>query len=350
MKKLVTEHCKTYPKLEIQDIFKFLHQSCFGCGHMVSSYEDAAIRIKREYENTDGVTAFIEPLDGKYSRVSLGWINSGLNPETLAKLFYLSSKKEPDGLYALEEKLKQTHQLIKDGVLPFSETEFEKELALWKSTGYAATHHSDSFNKAYLPSYRVISDQYTPFVPLLAKLDGMLSKGKVKLCIEGSSASGKTTISELLEKLYDCTVFHMDDFFLQPYQRTPERFAQPGGNVDRERFLEEVLLPMSRNETVYYRCFDCSSFKILPPVAVTPKKLVVTEGSYCMHPELASYYDISVFMDISPKLQRERILERNPDMADRFFDEWIPLEKRYFEHFRIKENCDIIIAIAQEQV
>ena len=32
----------------------------------------------------------------------------------------------------------------------------------------------------------------------------------------------------------------MDDYFLQPYQRTEERLAEPGGNVDYERFKEEI--------------------------------------------------------------------------------------------------------------
>ena len=32
----------------------------------------------------------------------------------------------------------------------------------------------------------------------------------------------------------------MDDFYLQEYQRTQERYNEPGGNVDRERFKKEV--------------------------------------------------------------------------------------------------------------
>ncbi|MBQ8758231.1 MAG: hypothetical protein IJZ20_00890, partial [Clostridia bacterium] len=80
-----------------------------------------------------------------------------------------------------------------------------------------------------------------PFLPLFAKLDGMLLTGNVRLAVEGGSASGKSTLGALLESVYDCTVFHMDDFFLRPEQRTPERFAEIGGNVDRERFLSEVL-------------------------------------------------------------------------------------------------------------
>ena len=63
--------------------------------------------------------------------------------------------------------------------------------------------------------------------------------------IDGRCASGKTTAAELLQKQFGWTVVHADDFFLRPEQRTPERYAEPGGNLDRERLREEVLLPPS---------------------------------------------------------------------------------------------------------
>ena len=85
-------------------------------------------------------------------------------------------------------------------------------------------------------------NNYAPFLPLFAKIDKMLSHKNVVIAIEGGSASGKTTLGSLLEALYDCTVLHMDDFFLRPEQRTTARYAEVGGNVDYERFLDEVLM------------------------------------------------------------------------------------------------------------
>ena len=89
-------------------------------------------------------------------------------------------------------------------------------------------------------------------------LDQLLSNGPVKIAIEGGSASGKTTLSKQLAALYDCSVLHMDDFFLQAHQRTPERYAEVGGNIDRERFLQEVLGPLRNGQTIRYRKFNCS--------------------------------------------------------------------------------------------
>lgn len=185
------------------------------------------------------------------------------------------------------------------------------------------------------------------FRPLFDELNKRLAKGKVIAAIEGGSASGKTTLSGLLEEIYGCTVFHMDDFFLRSEQRTLERFAQVGGNIDWERFLEEVLKPLSRGETVSYRRFDCSSMSLAEAEQITPAKLVIVEGAYSMHPKLAEYYDFSAFLDITPELQRERILRRNSaEKTQRFFDEWIPLEKVYFERTGARERCDMVIPIA----
>jgi hypothetical protein len=65
-----------------------------------------------------------------------------------------------------------------------------------------------------------------------------------------------------------------------------------------------------------------------------------------MHPELAKYYNISAFLDISPELQRKRILHRNSKpIAERFFNEWIPLEHLFFEKTDVKNRCDMVINI-----
>lgn len=346
---LLLAHCAKYPRLQVQDIFKFLHQSAFGCEHLVSSLETAVDRISAEYsEVSHEAEPLLEDLDGNFSRVHLSHLNRGLRAATLGKLFFDSARKEAEGLPYLLEKLNTVKALVQEGALPFSAAEFERAAAAWEAAGYGAIHHSDTFRETYKPAYRVISNEYIPFLPLFAALDSLLEKGKVILAVEGGSASGKSTLGQLLSSLYDCTLFHMDDFFLQPHQRTPKRYAQVGGNIDWERFLPEVLQPLRRGETVNYRRFDCTAMEVMPGVAVTPKRLTVIEGAYSMHPALRAYYDLSVFLDIAPDLQKERILKRNPPpLAKRFFEEWIPLEQRYFSGLQIPELCDIKIQITR---
>lgn len=346
-RQLLIKHYDKYPRLQIRDLFKFIFQSSFGCEHMISSLDVAIDYIREE---SDAVTqaddTAIDYLDGEYSRVHLSVLKKGLSAETFGKLFFASAKKEPDGKAKLEKKLDVVRTLVREGAFPFSADELDRAIEDWRGAGYPAIHHSEDFRQSYKPAYRVIANEYVPFIPLFARLDTMLKAGRTVVAIEGGSASGKSTLGKILEDVYGGTVFHMDDFFLRPEQRNDERYAEIGGNIDRERFLEEVLIPLSKNETVNYRKFDCSTMTLSQGVDVAPEKLVVIEGAYSMHPDLEKYYDLSVFLDISPKLQSQRISKRNsPEDAERFYNIWIPLENKYFSHTKAEERCDIKIPI-----
>ena len=340
-------HRKKYPSLLAEDVCKFLYQSAFGCEHLLASEEKALAYITEEWKRVPREEApLTEMLDGDYARAHLSWLHAGLSPATLARLFCASAKKESEGMRALRKKLSVAKALFRAGLLG-EDPSFEEKLAGWEREGCPALHHSEAFRLAYRPAYRVISRRFAPFLPVFALVDRLLSqKGTCTLAVEGGCGSGKTTLSEILREIYGAAVFHMDDFFLRPSQRTPERLREVGGNVDRERFLSEVLLPLSRGEEVTYRPFDCSLWDLGAPVSVPPAPLTVVEGVYSMHPLLSSYYDGAVFLRIAPDYQKERIEKRNsPAMATRFFEEWIPLENQYFSGMEVESRCDLTIPV-----
>ena len=342
---LLKEHFQRYPLLQPQDVLKFLHQSTFGCGHLIASPTAAAEYIRQEMLQCADSTERIEDLDGAFCRVHLSYIKKlGVSADTVAKLLTHSAQKPCGNEEGLEERLNIALSMAKNGEFSFSFEALQQEVNTWRSAGFAACHHSEEFRSAYSPAYRVIRKAYARWLPLLAQIEAqMCKKSPVLIAIEGGSASGKTTLSQLLSKVYDCNVFHMDDFFLRPEQRTEERFAQAGGNIDHERFLDEVLLPLSQGKAVQYSAFDCSTFTLRPAVEIAPKGLNVIEGAYSMHPQLAQFYDFSVFLSITPQLQRKRIEKRNsPEMAQRFFDTWIPLEHTYFEATDPAVRCSMI--------
>lgn len=169
----------------------------------------------------------------------------------------------------------------------------------------------------------------------------LAEKECVLVAIEGCCTAGKTTLSQLLEQEFDCNVFHMDDFFLQNHQRTPERFAEAGGNVDYERFREEVLLPLGQGEAVSFQPFDCRSRQLKKAVSIPRKQLNIIEGTYSCHPYFGAPYDLRIFLTVSPETQRKRILERPEFLHRAFFESWIPMEHTYFSTFSIRESCHI---------
>lgn len=186
--------------------------------------------------------------------------------------------------------------------------------------------------------------KYLPYKEqeLLEKIDQIYKqKGHVTIAIDGRCGSGKTTLANKLKEYLNCHIFHMDDFYLQACQRTKERYNEPGGNVDRERFKKEVLEPLNNQQDVLYRPFDCSSMSISEGTLYPYKPINIIEGSYSCHPDLRDDYDITLFLDIDESLRLQRIEERNGKEAlNMFIKKWIPLEEKYFSCFDIQNHCD----------
>ena len=162
--------------------------------------------------------------------------------------------------------------------------------------------------------------------------------------IDGRCAAGKTTISAILSRKTGWPVVHLDDFFLRPEQRTPERYAEPGGNVDRERLLEEVMIPLEQHQAVTYQKFDCSCMKLGEAVSIPKADVIVFEGSYALHPELRDHYHLRVFLDVDPEDQLERIEARSGKEKRAVFEaRWIPLEETYFSFYQVASCADLTI-------
>ena len=182
------------------------------------------------------------------------------------------------------------------------------------------------------------------YFELKEKLSALLrQKERVVLVIDGHCAGGKTTLAEIIREDFDAEVIHMDHFFLQPHQRTEARLAEPGGNLDRERFLEEVVAPLKQGIPFSYRPYDCSKGDFAQAISICNNRLVVVEGSYSLHPSFGKYYDYSAFLFVPSLTQLERILNRPKALWDRFVHQWIPMEDAYFQAFSIPESCDCVL-------
>ena len=172
------------------------------------------------------------------------------------------------------------------------------------------------------------------------------TRGIVLVAIDGRCAAGKTTLANRWGAAFGWSVAHLDDFFLRPEQRTPQRYTAPGENVDHERFLAQVLTPLRQGQTPVYQPFDCHAMALGPAVSLPVTSVVLIEGSYACHPSLWDSYDLRLFMTVDPSTQLRRILARNgPETARVFQDRWIPLEERYFAAFQVEQRCDLRLVL-----
>ena len=168
-------------------------------------------------------------------------------------------------------------------------------------------------------------------------------KARVTVAIDGRCASGKTTLAREISRMLKAPVVHADHFFLRPKQRTPERLAEAGGNLDRERLLSEVLIPRAQGEAISYTRFDCNTQALAEKINIPKNPVLIVEGSYSMHPELSGFYDLKIFLTTKKSSQEKRLLAREGAGKLVLFQErWIPLEEAYFEELCPSERCDII--------
>lgn len=338
MREILLDHFKRYPAMTPNDYIKLLYQSEFGGGHLIADPAAALVRLKGELEamQSGAPATALEPIGGGLMRLHLQHVaDLGLRPETVNGLFLCAC--EPRGtMEGLNAKLDQLAATFPD--MPG----LTKAIADYRAAGCPAMSHTEAYRAAYHPAYRLVPESAKLFLPLLKKLDAMLAEQPfVRIAIDGRCASGKSTLGAMLAKVYGANLFHMDDYFLPFARKTPERLAEPGGNVDYERFGAEIAFH-PKGEAVTWTRFDCGTQTLCETVTTPPAPLTVVEGSYSLHPTLRAAYDLKVFLDIDPERQSARILKRNgPEKHRRFVEMWIPLENAYFNALNIRGLCDM---------
>ena len=176
-------------------------------------------------------------------------------------------------------------------------------------------------------------------------IEGRLQKAsRLIVALDGMSCSGKSTFARQLSDKFSGSVVHMDDFFLPREQFTEEKQALPGGNMDRERFVKEVLAPLAAGRDFSYAPFSCEDQALLPDKVEVSGRFVVVEGAYALLPDWGSYYDLALFLQVSMEEQQGRLLLRNgaKGMVP-FLMRWIPREEAYFKACEARSRCDALV-------
>lgn len=350
---ILTAHAARYPLMRPQDAVKLLYQQEFGGGHLITDPDASLRRLRAEYDRLehDPAVPLLEDIGNGLVRVMLTALPIGAYPlEELNGAFVRSAQLHTGSRAAFLQKLELLKELPRRGVFSFSPETLEEYLDGYIAAGCPAVSHSPEYRAAYRPAYRVVLRSFLPaWLNAAAQILREAAWRKTPdrpflVALDGRCASGKTTLAEHLRAACGCGVVHLDDFFLRPEQRTQERYATPGGNIDHERFLAQVLLPLRRGEPAAYRPYDCARQALGDPVRVEPSSVVVAEGSYACHPALWPHYDLRIFLTVPPEEQLRRITVRNgPQYAEVFHTKWIPLEEQYFSAYQIADKCDLCL-------
>ena len=165
------------------------------------------------------------------------------------------------------------------------------------------------------------------------------------LTIDGMCGSGKTTLAAYLSTIFDAAVIHMDNFFLPFERKTKERLSEPGGNIDYERFIKIILPALEKRRPFSYMAYNCQTAAYDRKMEIPSCDLIIVEGSYSLHEQFGHYYDLSLFLNVTPPEQLRRLEARcqNDAKFTRFKTEWIPMENHYHEVQAVKQRADFLI-------
>lgn len=299
-----------------QDLYKLIVQSCLGNGHSITSPEDSFLALQEEKRIAKKDS--IQEIGNGFIRVPLSYMKE----EDLLlwnELFIESAKKR--STQRLFDQALQNYGFVDQGIVS----------------------HSQEYKEHYDPHYRVFRKEYVDYFEVFKVALHALQEHRV-LSIDGPCASGKTTIGKLLSSFLECPCIHMDDYFLQPHQRTTQRLEEPGGNIDYERFHQEINDAWNQKQPIHMRSYDCSSQRLRKEVILEESPILIIEGSYAHHPYLDDMQAFKIFMDIEPSIQKERLQKRSPDKFVDFIEKWIPMEEKYFHAFSIKEKSDYVFS------
>lgn len=338
---ILENYVLSHPGAQPRDIIKFCYQSLLGPGHMAPERGRAAAFAAEELEKAGRRRAGepeVELLEGRAARLD---VDCRLSTRSLAALFCLSADRWPKGARTSDVEAMLRSPDI-EAMLPFDREIFAQAVDEWRDAGRPAVSHSEQYKSRYRAHYRVIEKRFLPYLDAIAAVERLGAPAVV--AIDGMCGSGKSTLADTLGYIFGAPVVHMDDFFLPFDMKTPERMAEPGGNVHYERFGEEILPHLGSGEGFGYGVFDCSCGRVTHQRRIEPSGLVIVEGSYCLNPHIDGRYDLKIFVSTDLVTQLERIKARDgEDALEMFRSRWIPLENLYFDSLGIREKCDIVV-------
>lgn len=171
--------------------------------------------------------------------------------------------------------------------------------------------------------------------------EALKEKETIIIAIDGHSTSGKTTLADIIEKIYQAQIIHIDDFFRSKKQG--ESRSEYASNIDFERLHTEVLIPLSKHQDIQYKAFDCKMQGFTPVILKEFKQITVIEGAYATHPNISSNFDIKVFLKSSYIKQLIKVIKRNGiNKLGIFIKKWIPRERAFYKQYHVEKNADYV--------
>jgi len=142
--------------MQIQDVYKLIHQAALGSEHAISDHESAWKWMERELaEMGAGLDEpVMDPIseNGQIVRMHLRpFVAQGGDPDTLLDAFNRTANEFHGDVQVLKN-----YWNIATAMQHFSSTEMGEFIESMQTRNYPAVHHSPEYERLYRPVYRVV--------------------------------------------------------------------------------------------------------------------------------------------------------------------------------------------------
>lgn len=161
----VSAQLEVFPESRLQDLYKSFFQDRFGPGHIIRDRQSALDYILSELAEADTLTGpRTAPCgwQGNYVRVNLSVIADGrMTAEELTDALIASAKEiTPEDIERWKAEWTEMEAIIEKAYPDIPDLKEDKaRIAGLLDSGQYACHHSDAYNAAYHPHYRIIAKE-----------------------------------------------------------------------------------------------------------------------------------------------------------------------------------------------
>ncbi|HEU0296486.1 MAG TPA: hypothetical protein VFR47_27365 [Anaerolineales bacterium] len=157
---VLRSHLVRYPSMQIQDMYKLIHQAALGSEHAIASADGARQWLQRELTQMGSgpEESLIDPIspDGQIVRVHLRpFVAQGGDPEALLNAFIRTANEFHGSQQVLNAYWKAAVELQQ-----FPSPEMNEFIESMRLKKYPAVHHSADYESLYRPAYRVMYRTY----------------------------------------------------------------------------------------------------------------------------------------------------------------------------------------------
>ncbi len=162
---LIQTHLLRYPRSEVMDVYKLLHQATFGPGHLIASKKNAREWLESECEllapsSQEALVESAHP-DGQIVRLHLRpYLAYGGKIKLLLDALIQSAEQVPGEPDTMARRWSEFESECQPGGRYTARFELQEVLLLGRirrQERWAAIHHSPAYETAYKPHYRVLT-------------------------------------------------------------------------------------------------------------------------------------------------------------------------------------------------